>query len=257
MLPIRDSKDGEEGEGRMVGQGAELGLGRVGATVSTSMVTGSAWWCRCKLRWRYRCSYRVSFRCRCRCGAGAGTGAGAGAGAGVEFFSHLSLLCIPCIVYSVLCTVFNVQYIVYSVQCTVNCIPCTVYSVQCTMEYVLFLVYCVLGIVYCLLCTVYSIQCTVFNELCTLSLLSWSLLVEKLGSKDCSMGTCIALSYCCHSIVLWSVQVISCDVHPSVGLSTPVFLNCLEWWLMVKNVFLNRQNWEYCLSYRFVIFFAE
>ena len=42
MLPIRDPKDGEEGEGRMVGQGAELGLGRVGATVSTSMVTGSA-----------------------------------------------------------------------------------------------------------------------------------------------------------------------------------------------------------------------
>ena len=57
MLPSRDSRSlGREGEGRMVGEGRELGLGRVGAATSTSIVTGSAWVCRYKLRCRYRWS---------------------------------------------------------------------------------------------------------------------------------------------------------------------------------------------------------
>ena len=62
MLPSsRHSKSlGREGEGRMVDEGRELVLGRVGAAPSSSMVTVSTCWD------SYRCSCRVSFRCRCR-----------------------------------------------------------------------------------------------------------------------------------------------------------------------------------------------
>ena len=51
--------------------------------------------------------------------------------------------------YSVQCTVYNVQCTVYSVQCTVYNVQCTMYSVQCT--------------VYNVQCTMYSVQCTVYT----------------------------------------------------------------------------------------------
>ena len=67
------------------------------------------------------------------------------------------LLCV--IKGSVQCTVYSVQYTVYTVQCAVYSVQCTVYSVECT-------VYSVHSTVYSVQCTVYSVQHTVKSAKC-------------------------------------------------------------------------------------------
>ena len=61
LLSCRHSRSrGREREGRMVGEGRELGLGRDGAAPSISMETGSTCWC------KYKLSCICGCRCRCR-----------------------------------------------------------------------------------------------------------------------------------------------------------------------------------------------
>ena len=71
-------------------------------------------------------------------------------------------------------TVYSVQFIFYSGQCTVDIVQCTVYSVQCT--------------VYSVQCTVYSVQCTVYSVQCTVYIVQ-SPCLEVLQCQQLSLSS--------------------------------------------------------------------
>ena len=63
------------------------------------------------------------------------------------------------ILYSIQCTLYTVQYILYSIYCTVYSVHYILYGIQCTVYSVQQIVYRIKGIlVYSLWCTVYTVH---------------------------------------------------------------------------------------------------
>ena len=81
---------------------------------------------------------------------------------------------VRCTVYSVRCTMYDVRCTVYDVRCTMYGVRCTVYDVRCTMYGVRCTVYDVRCTMYDVRCTMYGVRCTVYDVRCTMYGVRWT-----------------------------------------------------------------------------------